>query len=610
MPSPTLLSLPTELVTRIIDLADPSTHLNLACVCSHLFKCAKRILTHHREAHRKFSVISDLDPSSIPTLLRSASGITSPIDAWHVKHIELWGSRWDWAEWRPWSLRETAEQAGVPRQRRRHVFSKVPRLEWVIPRWELAYYLKIMQEELGLPEDLVDWARIEFERGCDSVMQMLLIVLCPRLESLKLLYNRHDKVESRRCLHWLTFVMGKSWIDSAWPPGLQSLRDVAVGLTSKTCLDDDVVYVWYSRSSFRGLMKLPNLRSLYFRGLRAQDHPEIDGEGDFSANRHLRNDGALESSTTISFRDAADELPARCSTVENLYLKDTGDYDNTSELAAAPKALKSYTIHGGSVGFGQISDCDIQLEFMVQEQHESLESIMIYDAAELQGYRCTLYRLGDEIPVHECIKLRQIHVEINDLLTFAYYDFPWGDQQGEFRELAEVWKDVSKHQECAELIAGLFPPSLEVLVLGNSEESTSLEMEEDVLIRIILSNKLPSLKAIFLEVPDDENNIPPLTKLYEVGWQNGVDIRVKTNPQAPRHQVQLPMAPQALSYQSPQDAQESEFDPFRGCWIEASRDTQVDEQTGGGPVNDASEALNEDVETDDDYPDLHRQYYG
>ncbi|KAG4257768.1 hypothetical protein FPRO03_13654 [Fusarium proliferatum] len=559
MPSPTLLSLPTELVTRIIDLADPSTHLNLACVCSHLFKCAKRILTHHREAHRKFSVISDLDPSSIPTLLRSASGITSPIDAWHVKHIELWGSRWDWAEWRPWSLRETAEQAGVPRQRRRHVFSKVPRLEWVIPRWELAHYLKIMQEVLGLPEDLVNWARVEFERGCDSVMQMLLIVLSPRLESLKLLYNRHDKVESRRCLHWLTFVMGKSWIDSEWPPGLQSLRDVA---------------------------------------------------GDFSANRHLRNVGALESSTTISLRDAADELPARCSTVENLYLKDTGDYDNTSELAAAPKALKSYTIHGGSVGFGQVSDCDIQLEFMVQEQRESLESIMIYDAAELQGYRCTLYRLGDEIPVHECIKLRQIHVEINDLLAFAYYDFPWGDQQGEFRELAEVWKDVSKHQECAELIAGLFPPSLEVLVLGNSEENTSLEMEEDVLTRIILSNKLPSLKAIFLEVPDDENNIPPLTKLYEVGWQNGVDIRVKTNPQVPRHQIQLPMAPQALSYQSPQDAQESEFDPFRGCWIEGPRDTRVDEQTGGGPVNDAFEALDEDVETDDDYPDLHRQYYG
>ncbi|KAF5654578.1 hypothetical protein F25303_1228 [Fusarium sp. NRRL 25303] len=608
MPSPTLLSLPTEIVTRIIDLADPSTHSNLACVCTHLFNCAKGILAHHREAHRKFSVISDLDPSSIPTLLRSASGIASPIDAWHVKLIELWGSRWDWAEWRPWSLRETAEQAGVPRQRRRHVFSKVRRLGWVIPRWELAHYLNIMQEELGLPEDLVDSARVELERGCDSVMQMLLIVLCPRLESLKFMYNRHDKVGSRRCLHWLTFVMGKSWIDSTWPPGLQRLRDVAVGLTSKTCLDDDVVYVWYPRSYIRGLMKLPKLRSLYFRGLRAQDHPEIDGEDDFAANRHLGNDGAPESSTTISLRDAANALPARCSTVKNLYLEDTGDYSNTEELAAAPKALKSYTIHGGSIGFGQVSDCDIPLGTMVEEQHESLESIIIYDASELQGYRCTLYQLGDEIPVRECIKLRQIHVQMSDFLTSAYYVFPWGN--GEFQELEEVWKDYSKHQDCAEVIAGLLPPSLEVLILGNSQEITSLEMEEDILIRIILSKKLPSLKAIFIEVPDDEDNIPPLTRLYEVGWENGVDIHVKTNPQSPRHQIQLPMAPQALSYKPYQNDQESEFDPFRGCWIEVPRDTQVDEQTGDVSVDDVFEALDEGVETDDDYPDLHRQYYG
>ncbi|KAF5544530.1 hypothetical protein FPHYL_11020 [Fusarium phyllophilum] len=605
MPFLTLLILPTELITRIIDLADPSTHLNLACVCTHLFKCAKKTLAHHREAHRKFSVISDLNPSTVPTLLRSASGITSSIDAWHVRHIEVWGSRWNWAEWRPWSLHKTTEQAGVPRQRRRHVFLKAPRLEWVIPRWELAHYLKIMQEELGLPEDLVDLARVELDRGCDSVMQMLLVVLCPRLESLKFMYNRLDKVASRRCLHWLKFVLGKSWIDSSWPLGLQSLRDVAVGLTSNTCLDDDIVYIWYPRSYFRGLMKLPNLRSLYFRGLRPQDHPAIDGGDDFDGNR---NDGPLDSPTVISLRDAADALPARCSTVENLYLKDTGDYDNTMELATAPRALKSYTIHGGSIGFYEVSDCDIQLEFMVQEQRESLESIMIYDASELQGYSCTLYRLGDEIPVQDCTKLRQIHVQMSDFLTSAYYEFPWGN--GDFQEVGEVWKDARKNQDCAQVIAGYLPPSLEVLVLGNSMESTSMEMEEDILIRILRSNRLPSLKVIFIELPEGENNIYQLTKLYEVGWENGVDIRVKTNPQVPRHQVQLPMAPQAISYQSRQNYQQSELDPFRGCWIEASRDTQVGEQLGGVSFDDVFDALDEDVETDDDYPDLHRQYYG
>ncbi|KAF4438192.1 hypothetical protein FACUT_5057 [Fusarium acutatum] len=160
---------------------------------------------------------------------------------------------------------------------------------------------------------------------------------------------------------------------------------------------------------------------------------------------------------------------------------------------------------------------------------------MIYDASELQGYRCTLYRLGDEIPVHECIKLRQIHVQMSDFPTSAYYEFPWGD--GEFQELGEVWEDASKHQDCAEVIADLLPPSLEVLVLGNSTEITWMEMEEDILIRVILANKLPSLKVIFIEVSDDGHEIYPLTKLYEVGWEKGVDIRVNTNPQVPRHQI-------------------------------------------------------------------------
>ncbi|KAF4451697.1 hypothetical protein F53441_5376 [Fusarium austroafricanum] len=608
MPHPTILTLPTEIISRIIDFADPCTHLHIACTCSHLLRCARKALDRHREAHQKFSVVSDLDPSRIPSLLRSASGIVSPIDAWHVQHIELWGSRWNWSEWRPWALCRTTEQAGLPRQRRRHVFQKAPRLEWVIPRWELVHYLKIMRERLGLPEDLVDLARVEFERGCDSVMQMLLIVLCPRLNSLKFMYNKHDKVESRRCLHWLTFVMGKSWIDNSWPPGLQSLRDVAVGARSRTCLDDEIVYLWYTRSCFSGFMKLPQISSLYFRGLRPQDHPAIEGEEEFDPNTHLGTEGIFDSSTAIGLRHAAEVLPPRCSPVENLYLEDTGDYDKTRELAAAPRALKAYTVHGGSVGFVEVSDFDIQLEFMVQEQRESIETIMVYDASELQGYRCTLYQLGYEIQVDECMKLRQIHVQVSDLLRCTCYGFPWEDQ-----EVQEVWKDISKRQECAEYIASWFPTSLEVLMLGNSRHSltkiSSMEMEEDVLARIIRSKKLPALKAVYFEIPDEEEDVYPLTQLVEIGWDNGVDIHVKTNSLAPRHQIEFPMAPQATTYQSQQEKQQSEFHPFNGRWSETLQETQLGEQTGSQSIDDVFEALDEDIETDDDCADLRRRYY-
>ncbi|KAM0546935.1 hypothetical protein ACHAPJ_010595 [Fusarium lateritium] len=174
-------------------------------------------------------------------------------------------------------------------------------------------------------------------------MQMLLIVLCPRLKSLKYMYNKHDKVDRHRSLNWLTLVIGKAWTDALWPPGLQSLREVAVGVHSETWLDDDVPELWYTRSCFRGILKLPNIVSLYFRGLRPQDRPTIDHEDTESDDED--NESPFNSLSATELRLAADGLPARCSTVEHLYLDSIGDYDTfQNELAAAPKALKTYTL--------------------------------------------------------------------------------------------------------------------------------------------------------------------------------------------------------------------------------------------------------------------------
>ncbi|KAF4945223.1 hypothetical protein FGADI_12122 [Fusarium gaditjirri] len=151
---------------------------------------------------------------------------------------------------------------------------------------------------------------------------------------------------------------------------------------------------------------------------------------------------------------------------------------------------------------------------------------MVYGASELQGYRDTLYQFGYGIQLHKC----------------AYYDFPWGVED-ESHEVKEVWKDESKCEDCAEFIATLFPTSLEVLLLEISIEITSIGMEEDILIRMILLTKLPSLKAIFIEIPDDDDNIYPFTRLHEVGCGNDIDIWVKTKPEVLRYQIQLPMAP-------------------------------------------------------------------
>ncbi|KAJ3502224.1 hypothetical protein NM208_g16770 [Fusarium decemcellulare] len=469
------------------------------------------------------------------------------------------------------------------------------RLDWSISRSELAHYLRIMREELRLPEELVDSARVAFDQGNDSVAQMLLIVLCPRLQSLKFIYNRHDKVGKRRSLHWLTLVIARSLLDASWPPGLQNLQDVAVGVHSETSLDDDVVGLWYTRTSFTSILRLPSIKSVYFRGLRPEDKPTIDGEphDDYDPD-HEPDPVSAEGLTHSVYR-----LPPRCSTVENLYLESIGDYDTfTQDLAEAPKALKTYTLHSGELELHTMTDFDHLLEFVVGHQGESLESIMVYDAEGFQGYRCSLYRLGFEIGVGE--PLRQLHVQLDDLISQAYYPFPWTDNN---EEVADVWQDPGKQQECVELIADLFPECLEVLVLGSGYGN--MHMEEDILIKIIESGKLPALKAIYIQQDDsDSDSVEAFKRLAEVGWDNGVDVRVKSNPHPPRHKIEFPTAPQATSYSAHQEDREAEFDPFSGRWIVRGQETEQDNEAEDLPAEHATEGSDSGAETEDDIAEL------
>ncbi|KAM0354875.1 hypothetical protein ACHAPU_000711 [Fusarium lateritium] len=601
MSSRGLLGLATELIIRIIDLADPSSHLDLACSCRQLLNCSQGVLHQHQEAHQRLAVISDLDPSTIPTLLRSASGINSPIDAWHVRHIEIWGSRWTWKEWRPWRIRPESREPAVPRDKRRHAFEKSQPLEWSIPRWELAHYLKIMQDRLGLTEQLVDLARSELDLGRDGAMQMLLIALCPRLKSLKYMYNKHDKVECRRCLYWLTYVMGKAWMSGSWPPGLRSLREASVGVRSDTWLDCDLCDLWYTRSCFRGLLKLPNLKALYFRGLRPQDRPADDRDCDRDNNTGIRH--ISESPLTARLRHAADHLPSRCSAVEHLYLATVYDHDTVQKgLGRAPRALKTYTLHGGDMAYSPSSEFDSLLDFMVAFQIDTLESIMIYDAHLFRSDIWTLYRLQGKIEVHDCPQLRQIHIQVTDLILHSFYDFPGG-----VALLKDLWAFPDCRQTCIDLVTGLFPESLEVLVLGCleadfSDDDVSTKMAEGVLIGMIQSKEFPHLKAIYFDQSEDGDDCL-FPGLVEVGRQAGIDIHVKGHPYAPRHQIEFPMQPRATSHLRSGQTLPSNFDPFWGCWASNTEETQLVEDADGVSSDDGVQGVDDDDDTDDDRAD-------
>ncbi|KAF4998611.1 hypothetical protein FGRMN_2937 [Fusarium graminum] len=564
MSSRGLLGLAPELLIRIIDLADPSSHLDLACTCRQLLSCSQGVFRQHREAHQRLSVISDLDPSTIPTLLRSASGITSPIDAWHVRHIEIWGSRWSWKEWRPWKLRPKRREPPVPRDERRHAFESSQPLEWSVPRWEMAHYLKIMKDTLGLTDQLIDLAFVEIDKGSDSAMQMLLIVLCPRLKSLKYIYNKHDTVRHRRSLFWLTFALGKGWIDGSWSPGLRSLREVAVGVHSDTWLDQDSIQLWYTRSCFRGFMKLPNISSLYFRGTRPGDSP-VSHNINYQTINHDAPGPITEFLETAELRHAADALPAGCSPVEHLFLEMVCDIHSGQEkLAAAPQALKTYTLLGAHDASQSQTGFLPLVERMVPKQVRSLESIVVYNAWGFRQQNCTLYHLEGDINLRRCSQLRQVHIQIDDLVMNTSYSFPWGIQMAE-----EAWEHDGHRLACIDYIIGLFPRSLQVLLVGSANNLylPTDHLTESILIGMVESEKLPDLKAIYFD-PTQVHHDDLFAELVEVGWQNEVDIHIKGNPHLPRYESQFPMPPHAITQPPHIPNRLPDFDPFHGRWLD------------------------------------------
>jgi hypothetical protein len=81
--------LSTEIIWAIIGFVPPASHLDFACVCKHIARCSSDVLQLHRNAHEKYHVTSDLDPATVPVLLRSGLEIHDPIPAWYELQVMI-----------------------------------------------------------------------------------------------------------------------------------------------------------------------------------------------------------------------------------------------------------------------------------------------------------------------------------------------------------------------------------------------------------------------------------------------------------------------------------------------------------------------------------------
>ncbi|KAK1639223.1 hypothetical protein BDP81DRAFT_198917 [Colletotrichum phormii] len=169
-----LTLLPAELLVDIIEHVDVASHLNLACTCKKIAKCSAGILRRHRKAHNQYGVVSDLQPATMPTLLRNIVTHRDPLITCHIRSLEIWGRRRFWEDWRPFMLqpRERFDEDALP-------------LEWLFEDEERAEYMRLFEDMFHPDHYDTCMAKQQLDEGKDGILKVLLTAICPRLNSVK-----------------------------------------------------------------------------------------------------------------------------------------------------------------------------------------------------------------------------------------------------------------------------------------------------------------------------------------------------------------------------------------------------------------------------------------
>ncbi|KAF1926585.1 uncharacterized protein M421DRAFT_211049 [Didymella exigua CBS 183.55] len=564
-----ITNLTTELIYQIIDFIAYENQVDFALTCRRLADCSSRILKRHQEAFKKYRVASDILPTTIPTLLRSIFGRNDPLLAWHVRSLEIWYDRTSWLDWKPLPFDRPLHEDDMGTNNK----------PWKWQDDELEEYLEGIEDQLvalfdGGDEDVFFEARQQFENGLDGILKALVIAYCPRLRDVRFITYEHREKSS---LGWLKrIVQGSIQYGSHWPPGLCSVKNVAVGVESDTWMttrhtqhnNPPLDGSDKSMEVFSALLRLPCLNSIYYNDLRRSGW---DDQTDYESR-------AL--------------IPKQSSTVKHIFLDDCGDmpYSFRCALTQAPRALETFTLRAGH-SRDRMDDADQLISGLSKAQQDHLQTLMFYgpyDPYEIHGYRCNVYR-NEEL--NEANNLKTVAMDISDLELDAFYSTSSFDDQHE-------GDDWTPDQWCKYFIRWFrehaFPSGIERLVFWGQVgegflakcEGKFLDWLEDALISCIESwrwmegwdsadeeeyDKLSTayesfmgnLKAIYLEDIErqykrtryDETTGPRIEKVYfrrlvEVAKEAGVDVYTLTNRTPKKHEQDFPTAPDKYDLES------------------------------------------------------------
>ncbi|KAH6953378.1 hypothetical protein DER45DRAFT_647995 [Fusarium avenaceum] len=561
-PSLTLLSLPNELIDQIFEKYHVSAHFNLALACRRLAECGKPFLQRHKAAYQAYGVVSDLEPLTVPLLLQKV--VRDPYVAWNVRSIEIWATRDDWYAWGSIPLEVPAHIAARPMSIIRpygynyywdEIFQNIIDDPPHLTEEQLDIYLDLLREHAHFDEVDLEEARADFSDGADFFYKILLILLCPRLNSFKHVNINDPFIRDyggKEMFSWLSVIIPRSREKQSWAPGLKSLREVALrvqpGLWFRTGEHSEL----YPRQVFTSVMMLPNLKSVYL--------------GEFNTE-------------PVGWRPE-DRIPTRycglsgSSSIEHIFL-DHMDHSlmfldvnqEFFQFLKVPKNLKSLTIGGLFCPINQGKKY-IGMDYL----GSSLESVIEYSGRNISG----LFQPFIMVPISK--KLSRMTINIWSFIS-RLFKTRWDMTHSEMRE---DWRDSKIRVEIENRLTEAFPKTSEVLLFHTGRDwskrkiTINAEILEEILIQLVRCKEhYPALKAIGIQQQRDDPwqrtfSDYRFSKLVEVCWENGVDAYIRGNLRPLRHQLDMPMQPTISSLRGVEaqgEGTNKTLDPFTGKWV-------------------------------------------
>ncbi|CAN9173971.1 unnamed protein product [Alternaria alternata] len=503
--------LSNELILMIMDHLPYATQFDLARTCKRLAIASRSVLELHQESYAKYRVASDLHPSTVPLLLRSAFGKGSPIPAWH---FDLYTPL-------------VSEEDAKPSQHR-------------VSKEDARRYLDWLEEQSAedFEYDLIEELLAQVDSGHDGLLKAMLFAKLERLQDLKFVTRSQDQGS---CLPSLRLLIGKCVKKRkkiSWPVGFRAIqrwrsvwRPVPGGEPRKNLAR------CYSPTSFDCPRSTAYISTTAH--LRRKDNEENLEEDEWHY-QELYQKAILRQT----------HLPDGCS----------GQLGEEEEyLWAAPRQLLTMSIRL-TVLMPLMAPLEQPIGWRVIR--DSLQSLMWYGyitAGEyprnIVGDHCAIYDNEEFDHLETLQDIRHMTVCADDIDLCVEHGRMYDDMEDLTRKHRDDEDDEGNiyDEEDDELfairrIATMFPRTMETLVLWAQADESMTSLIERGLVRMVQSGRYKNLKAIFSEPMERASRHSGQEKawfqdLIAAGKEAGVVVYTLSNQDGMQHSIEFAEAP-------------------------------------------------------------------